>query len=1135
MASSVAEDNTVSAGDSLVGGAGTDTLNINIAGAAAATGAGVTTSGIETLAIANNGTAAVAVDATLMAGLKTIKVTGGQEATTVNNLDGIVDLSLVSTSKNVTAASVAAATAGASDVSSVTLNAVARTGSVDVNYNGVEAIKVTTTGTASGAANADGSVLYDVEFVGNAINTVTVGGTVGLVTKVGFNTTAQTVTQVNSFDASALNAGVNVTVANAGNSGLLSVKGSASADTVDLTALTITDKITVAGGEGSDTLKIGSVAAAVSGTQPGANISGFEVLSLGGGASVDLSALGTNAFTSATLNGAGTITKAVSTLQTINQVNTGNISYARATDGTADALTINLSRPAAAFSGSITAAGEETITINSNAGAASTVTSLSAAAATKLVVAGAQDLAVTTAATTLALATVDASGLTGTNVVGSTAFDLNASANTKSMTVTGSSSGRNVITTGTGNDSITGGSGNDALSGGLGADTLVGGAGNDVLTGADGNDNLSGGDGNDELYGNIGSDVLDGGAGDDLIDAGSGSDTITAGAGNDTLYMSSLNTDDNVDGGDGTDVLSANAVGTYFDRGDYVTATGDVAPTMKGVETAYVQFVASSANVSAATAETLDFTGVSGLNTLYLDLSDPFNGALTPTNDANMIVKNFGGSSIILSEKDNTTAGNPVKLTVDGTGQDLSITLRNFDGTTGTEEATVVTGVAALTIRGESTIATAAGSVLQTNNLGAVGLTANSVTGYTLSTSGSTSSIGANTGALTVAAASVTGAQSISLSSGAFDTLTTGIITAGTDVARLSITAGNDSVIKLGTAVSGNTTADIAMGTSSLTTSTITVGTGAALYDGAAGQEATLAATSLGVLTGNIGASATVDLSIAANLATGSTVTMSSNSTWTASALGGAGASSLTVSGVGDMDATSTVLKGTTFTLNVSGLQDADGVVVAADTGTVITVTGTAYADSVTGSTGADSIVGGAGNDTLGGGAGNDTINGGTGDDAITGGDGADTVYFGTGTDTFVHDAANDSTAGTVVSGVTDIKASVDLIYNAGNGDKINFALTTALASAITGEGSTSLITLADGTASNINLIRGTYNTTTGIFTAGTAATDDDYMLQAQDAEGASADTLHSIILMDLAGTVAFDATTAGLVTLTVA
>ena len=158
---------------------------------------------------------------------------------------------------------------------------------------------------------------------------------------------------------------------------------------------------------------------------------------------------------------------------------------------------------------------------------------------------------------------------------------------------------------------------------------------------------------------------------------------------------------------------------------------------------------------------------------------------------------------------------------------------------------------------------------------------------------------------------------------------------------------------------------DLALTGSSLVSSSLTVGTGGRVYDNATGTEAAIAATSLGVFTGSIGGSAAVDLSIAATLSTGSTMAMLSGATWTATTLGNAGASSLTVSGVGNMDAVTTVLNGSTFALNASGLEDGDGISVRAGTATV-NVTGTAFADELSGAAGGDALTGGAGADRFG-------------------------------------------------------------------------------------------------------------------------------------------------------------------------
>lgn len=223
-------------------------------------------------------------------------------------------------------------------------------------------------------------------------------------------------------------------------------------------------------------------------------------------------------------------------------------------------------------------------------------------------------------------------------------------------------------------------------------------------------------------------------------------------------------------------------------------------------------------------------------------------------------------------------------------------------------------------------------------------------------------------------------------------------------------------------------------------------------------------------------------------------------------------------------------------TINASAATGIVTIDASAETASGVAITGGSGNDVLTGGAGTDVLTLGAGDDSVVGGAGADTISGGDGNDSISGGDGADSITLGAGTDTYEHDAADDSTTGNVVTGVTNISGSVDVITGAGNGDKFNFALTTALGAAISDETlSSSLITLANGTDSNINIVRGTYNSSTGIFTLGTSSSDDDYMIQVQDAEGGGADTLHSVVLVGISGTVTFDATTAGLVTLQVA
>ncbi|MBB5756055.1 Ca2+-binding RTX toxin-like protein [Methylorubrum rhodinum] len=84
------------------------------------------------------------------------------------------------------------------------------------------------------------------------------------------------------------------------------------------------------------------------------------------------------------------------------------------------------------------------------------------------------------------------------------------------------------------NGTVIGNTGRDAITGGARGDALTGGAGDDVLDGAGGND------------------TLDAGLGDDLLKGGTGRDTLLAGAGNDTLWLEG---GDTASGGTGSDTF----------------------------------------------------------------------------------------------------------------------------------------------------------------------------------------------------------------------------------------------------------------------------------------------------------------------------------------------------------------------------------------------------------------------------------------------------------------------------------------------------------------------------------------------------------------------------------------------------
>ncbi len=101
-----------------------------------------------------------------------------------------------------------------------------------------------------------------------------------------------------------------------------------------------------------------------------------------------------------------------------------------------------------------------------------------------------------------------------------------------------------------GADLLLGGDGDDLMSGETGSDVVRGEAGNDVLLGGFGADfdRLEGGAGNDALFGEGGSDVLVGGEGDDALWGGAGVDSLSGGAGRDRFVFRADELDGRVPG-----------------------------------------------------------------------------------------------------------------------------------------------------------------------------------------------------------------------------------------------------------------------------------------------------------------------------------------------------------------------------------------------------------------------------------------------------------------------------------------------------------------------------------------------------------------------------------------------------------
>ena len=505
-------------------------------------------------------------------------------------------------------------------------------------------------------------------------------------------------------------------------------------DTLSIGAL---DKdYTITGGDGTDTLVATATAPGTTlaaANYVGVGVSGFEQASTTGGAgSIDFRSLANNT-TFVSTEGGGTYSKAPSGIADSYMPATGSITLTRATDGAADALNLHITSTTAA---TVTAslADEETVTVASaGTGVVTHNLNLTVSDATKLSVIGSNALNIGSLVGETKLATIDASGHTGT------AFTVNASGSTAAMTVTGGAGSQsalgatvNTITTGSGADTVTGGDFTDILTTGTGADSVTGGGGNDTLTTGGGNDTAIGGAGDDTITTGTGSDSITGGDGNDVINAGSGSDTVDAGAGTDQIVVA-LNDSTSVDGGAGTDRVSA-ATGAITSTtaasvsGQFITVSDSIAPTLTGVESLHVTPDGAS-NTTAGTQTNLNLTSASSLTSLFMDTDDGGGNEFAKvTNFAGSAVTLYGGGSAIsaTNEMDN--------LTIDGVGQAaLTLNLQAFLQPAAASTLTV-TGVQGLLLP-EIQRASLTGSADQDNFLGVI--TANGVTSLAVTSNGS--------------------------------------------------------------------------------------------------------------------------------------------------------------------------------------------------------------------------------------------------------------------------------------------------------------------------------------------------------------------------------------------------------------
>lgn len=662
---------TFGANDILDGGAGTDTLFIQV-GATGVAGP-ATIRNIEV--ITANFSAAGTVNLLGATGVTTVESSGSSADAAFTNIGSATTALRVSnTATGASFGFTAAAVAGAADTANVTLNA---------DTAGSLAL---TTGFETVALRSSGSANTLAGLTIGAPTTVTVAGDQALV----LGTIAAPATlpaSVTTFDASANTATAGVTATFGATTTAIAITGSTGNDTLNITNIVtsafvlvagagndividnsaISAVTTMSGGDGTDTLVTIAASAEGYSTPAVRTISGFERVqestpgtasatltlanldtgitnvTLGAGTAAQGTGIGAAGVFASTA-GAYTISAPTGTLGlTLQGALGGALTIVAAGTATTDTANITVSPSTAALN---VLAGQNIVdtqfeTLNISTGSAATAAQTTGTVAITASTGGTSRLNITGvnafSGTTLTAVTIDASGMTGA----ATFTNTGAGATTTSITGTAN------------NDVIVGGSAAATLSGGAGADNITGGAGNDSISGGDGVDTITGGVGRDSLTGGAGADIFVFGANpasgtavsnqaapDTITDFVSGTDklqiaqSITAFLGNFanfTTAQAAANTDGR--GNLAYFVTSENNLYVQASAAGGVTAATDTVITLTGVAalTAGDLSVGSQGTVGAATvtltqaAANVSNTATTGVNVATTTVDDTIN------------------------------------------------------------------------------------------------------------------------------------------------------------------------------------------------------------------------------------------------------------------------------------------------------------------------------------------------------------------------------------------------------------------------------------------------------------------------------------------------------------------------------
>jgi Ca2+-binding RTX toxin-like protein len=637
-------NNTFSTADVIDGGEGSDTLQLAVSATATDRAYNpALISNTETFRIVNTSANNADVNLTTVAGLTGVEVSSSAQNVDITNItDSTTKLMATANTgtgvETVSFAFKAAALLGTA--TDVDLTLTSNSGDVAVQTNGagiesmtITAIGVNTAGRYVGAAadletltvKGTGSLAVNVADMA-AVTTLDATGNSGGVT---YNATASNATLKGGTGNDVLTdgAGNDVITGGAGNDTLTggasndNIDGGAGDDQIVLSAVTKDD--TVTGGEGTDTLSLAAGTTYSATVSAGSGVSGFEVISNTGGATMtqNLSGLGTNAITTLSLGGGtGTATiqeAAITTVDTEDMGATGGAVLGLKTDGTADTLAVNIGAAGGTRGLTLAAVDYETLNIVSTgtdgnsvtlndtdasylATGATEIAARTAALAAKTVtdlttvnITGNKNLTVTDSAESTAVTTVNAADFTGATL------NVNFNDSNAAITATANTGTSATITTGDGADTVTVGNGGTALTNnittGKGNDTITSGAGADTINAGAGANKITSGDGDDILTGGDGADTIDGGEGNDNITSAKGADSITAGAGNDTVTTTDDN--DTVIGGTGDDNITTN-------KGNDSVVAGDGNDTIvSGTGSDYVSGGTGNDNITVGTGD----------------------------------------------------------------------------------------------------------------------------------------------------------------------------------------------------------------------------------------------------------------------------------------------------------------------------------------------------------------------------------------------------------------------------------------------------------------------------------------------------------------------------------------------------